>query len=65
MPHSKRCGCEDRHARTRCCNGRIRTIYDCCAYTATRINGDGAVTGYCYSGKKVFCIGYRDTNIRC
>ena len=50
---------------SRCCNGRIRTIYDCCAYTATRINGDAAVTGYCYSGKKVFCIGYRDTNIRC
>jgi hypothetical protein len=50
---------------SRCCNGRIRTIYDCCAYTATRINGDAAVTGYCYSGKNVFCIGYRDTNIRC
>ena len=50
---------------SRCCNGRIRTIYDCCAYTNTRINGDGAVTGYCYSGKKVFCIGYRDSNVRC
>ena len=50
---------------SRCCNGRIRTIYDCCAYTNTRINGDGAVTGYCYKGKKVFCIGYRDKNIRC
>ncbi|MFP5353104.1 MAG: hypothetical protein ACLGIB_11160 [Actinomycetota bacterium] len=50
---------------SRCCNGRIRTIYDCCAYTRTRINGDGAVTGYCHNGKKVFCIGYRDKNIRC
>ena len=50
---------------SRCCNGRIRTIYDCCAYTNTRINGDGAVRGYCYNGKKVFCIGYRDKNIRC
>src|SRR5687768_2798577 len=29
---------------SRCCNGRIRTIYDCCAYTNRRINGDGAVT---------------------
>ena len=50
---------------SRCCNGRIRTIYDCCAYTARRINGDAAVRGYCYNGKKVFCIGYRDKNIRC
>ena len=50
---------------SRCCNGRIRTIYDCCAYTVRRINGDAAVTGYCYRGKKVFCIGYRDTNVRC
>ncbi len=50
---------------SRCCNGRIRTIYDCCAYTVRRINGDAAVTGYCYRGKNVFCIGYRDTNVRC
>ncbi|MGH2734391.1 MAG: hypothetical protein ACRDKZ_02330 [Actinomycetota bacterium] len=50
---------------SRCCNGRIRTIYDCCAYTSTRINGDGAVTGYCFRGKKVFCVGYRDLNTRC
>jgi hypothetical protein len=49
----------------RCCNGRIRRIADCCAFTNTRINGDAAVTGYCYSGKKVFCIGYRETNTRC
>ena len=50
---------------SRCCNGRIRRIYDCCAYTRTRINGDTAVRGYCYKGKKVFCVGYRDLNIRC
>ncbi len=50
---------------SRCCGGRIRTIYDCCAYTRTRINGDYAVTGYCYRGKRVFCIGYRDLNIKC
>ena len=49
----------------RCCNGRIRRIADCCAYTNTRINGDYAVTGYCYRGTKVFCIGYRDTNVAC
>ncbi len=50
---------------SRCCNGRIRTIYDCCAFTNRRINGDAAVTGYCFNGKKVFCIGYRDLNSKC
>ncbi len=49
----------------RCCNGRIRRIADCCSYADRRINGDAAVTGYCHSGKKVFCIGYRDLNTRC
>lgn len=50
---------------SRCCNGRIRTIYDCCSYSDTRINGDASVTGYCYNGRKVFCIGYRDLNTSC
>ena len=50
---------------SRCCNGRIRRIYDCCSYSRTRINGDAASIGYCYNGRRVFCIGYRDTNNRC
>src|SRR5918999_1606309 len=50
---------------SRCCNGRVRRIADCCSYSDTRINGDASVTGYCYSGTKVFCIGYRDLNVRC
>jgi hypothetical protein len=50
---------------SRCCKGRIRRIADCCSYSNIRINGDASVTGYCYSGRKVFCIGYRDTNTRC
>ena len=50
---------------SRCCNGRIRRIADCCSYSDTRINGDASVTGYCYSGRKVFCIGYREMNINC
>ena len=50
---------------SRCCNGRIRHISDCCSYSRTRINGDGSVTGYCYSGRRVFCIAYRDLNTRC
>lgn len=50
---------------SRCCRGRIRRIFDCCSYSKTRINGDASVTGYCYNGRRVFCIGYRDTNTRC
>jgi hypothetical protein len=49
----------------RCCDGRIRRIADCCSHSNTRINGDASVTGYCYNGRKVFCICYRDTNNRC
>lgn len=50
---------------SRCCNGRVRRIADCCSYSTRRINGDASVTGYCYGGTRVFCIGYRDTNVRC
>jgi hypothetical protein len=50
---------------SRCCNGRIRRIADCCSFSRTRINGDASVTGYCYGGTRVFCIGFRDTNVRC
>ena len=50
---------------SRCCNDRIRRIYDCCSFSDRRINGDASVTGYCYGGRKVFCIGYRDLKSRC
>ncbi len=50
---------------SRCCGGRIRRIHDCCSYSPIRINGDASVTGYCYSGRRVFCIAYRDTNTKC
>lgn len=50
---------------SRCCGGRVRRVVDCCSYSATRINGDASLTGYCHGGRKVFCITYRDTNIRC
>jgi hypothetical protein len=50
---------------SRCCRGRVRRIADCCSYYDRRINGDAAVTGYCYNGTKVFCVGYRDLNVRC
>lgn len=50
---------------TRCCSGRLRHIQDCCSSSRTRINGDGAVRGYCPAGLYVFCITYRDLNTRC
>jgi hypothetical protein len=49
----------------RCCGGTIRKLVDCCAYTATRINGDAALTGYCYNGRRVFCVLYHQTTVPC
>ena len=49
----------------RCCGGKVRKLVDCCAYTNRRINGDGALTGYCYSGRKVFCVMYFQTKVSC
>jgi hypothetical protein len=49
----------------RCCGGHVRKLIDCCGYTTRRINGDAALTGYCYSGRHVFCVMYYDTKIRC
>ncbi|MEX2418207.1 MAG: hypothetical protein WD757_07505 [Actinomycetota bacterium] len=50
---------------SRCCGKRIRHISDCCSHSNTRINGDSAVKGYCYGSRKVFCIAYRELNVRC
>jgi hypothetical protein len=49
----------------RCCGGKVRKLTDCCAHHSTRINGDAALTGYCYSGRKVFCVMYYDTRVPC
>jgi hypothetical protein len=49
----------------RCCGGKVRKLTDCCAYSRKRINGDAALTGYCYSGRKVFCVMYYDTKVPC
>ena len=49
----------------RCCGGRIRKLVDCCGYVRNRINGDAALTGYCYRGRRVFCVMYYDTKIKC
>jgi hypothetical protein len=49
----------------RCCGGRVRKLVDCCSYSRRRINGDGALTGYCYAGRKVFCVMYFQTKVPC
>jgi hypothetical protein len=49
----------------RCCGGHVRKLVDCCGYVHARINGDRALTGYCYHGRKVFCVTYYDTKVRC
>ena len=49
----------------RCCGGHVRKLVDCCAYHRTRINGDRALTGYCYKGRKVFCVMYFQTRVPC
>ena len=49
----------------RCCGGRVRRLMDCCGYTSVRINGDAALTGYCYPGRKVFCVQYYETMVPC
>lgn len=50
---------------SRCCGGHVRTIMDCCSTSSRRINGDGALGGYCYGGRRVFCIVYLQTKIPC
>jgi hypothetical protein len=50
---------------TRCCNGRLRHIQDCCSTSRIRINGDASVTGYCPQGLRVFCITYRELDRTC
>jgi hypothetical protein len=49
----------------RCCGGHVRKLVDCCAHHHTRINGDAALTGYCYHGRKVFCVMYHQTRVPC
>ncbi len=49
----------------RCCGGTVRKLADCCAYRNRRINGDAALEGYCYRGRKVFCVMYFQTSVPC
>ncbi|HEX8206589.1 MAG TPA: hypothetical protein VF587_11070, partial [Solirubrobacteraceae bacterium] len=49
----------------RCCGGQVRKLVDCCSYSKKRINGDASLTGYCYKGRRVFCVMYFDTKVPC
>jgi hypothetical protein len=49
----------------RCCGGRVRRLMDCCSLNQKRINGDAGLTGYCYGKRKVFCVMYYDTSVKC
>jgi hypothetical protein len=49
----------------RCCGGHVRKLVDCCGAVRKRVNGDKALTGYCYHGRKVFCVMYYDTKVKC
>ena len=49
----------------RCGHGQIRKLVDCCSTSRRRINGERALKGYCYSGRRVFCVMYYDTGLPC
>jgi hypothetical protein len=49
----------------RCCGGTVRKLWDCCGHHDRRINGDAALHGYCYRGRKVFCVTYYQTSVPC
>jgi hypothetical protein len=49
----------------RCCGGTVRKLWDCCSHHDRRINGDAALHGYCYGGRKVFCVTYYQTHVPC
>ena len=49
----------------RCCGGRVRKLVDCCSNSSRRINGDRALEGYCFRGRKVFCVMYFQTKVPC
>ena len=49
----------------RCCGGHVRKLVDCCSHNKHRINGDKSLTGYCYKGRRVFCVMYFQTKVPC
>ncbi len=49
----------------RCCEGQVRKLVDCCSKSRRRVNGDASLVGYCYKGRRVFCVMYFDTGLPC
>jgi hypothetical protein len=49
----------------RCCSGQVRKLVDCCSFSKKRINGDASLTGYCFDGRRVFCVMYYDSGLKC
>jgi hypothetical protein len=49
----------------RCCGGQIRKLTDCCSFSRRRINGDASLVGYCWGGRRVYCVMYYDTGLAC
>lgn len=49
----------------RCCSGQVRKLVDCCSASRLRINGDASLVGYCWNGKRVFCVMYYDSGLAC
>jgi hypothetical protein len=49
----------------RCCGGQIRKLTDCCSFSSRRINGDASLVGYCWGGRRVYCVMYYDTGLAC
>jgi hypothetical protein len=49
----------------RCCGGQIRKLVDCCSFSRRRINGDASLTGYCWGGRRVYCVMYYDSGLPC
>ena len=49
----------------RCCGGHVRKLVDCCSHNHHRINGDKSLAGYCYKGRRVFCVMYFQTSVPC
>lgn len=49
----------------RCCGGTVRKLVDCCSHSQRRINGDASLEGYCFAGRKVFCVMFFQTKVPC
>jgi hypothetical protein len=49
----------------RCCGGTVRKLVDCCSHSRRRINGDASLEGYCFRGRRVFCVMFFQTKVPC